>query len=43
MQIADHGFMDGHGFMGVSNVWTVVGALLIIFLVVAIMKLMQRK
>lgn len=43
MQTTDHGFMDGHGFMGTNSLWTVVGVLLAVFLVVAILKLVQRK
>ena len=32
-----------HGFMGGSGMWTVLGVLLAIFLVVAIVKMLQKK
>lgn len=37
MQNATHGFMGGYGL------WTVVGVLMAIFLVVAIVRMMQKK
>lgn len=37
MQNGTHGFMGGYGL------WTILGVLLAVFLVVAIMKMMQKK
>jgi len=37
MQNGSHGFMGGYGL------WTILGILLVVFLVVAIMKMVQKK
>ena len=43
MQDARHGFMNGNGMMGGYGLWTILGVLLAIFLVVAIVKMLQKK
>jgi uncharacterized membrane protein len=45
MQNMPNGFMnhDGNGFMGGYGIWPIVGILLAIFLVVAIVKMVQKK
>lgn len=35
--------MDGYGFMGGNGLWTILGVLLAIFLIVAIVKMLQKK
>ena len=45
MQNMSQGLMngDGHGFMGGTGLWPILGILLAIFLIVAIVKLVQKK
>lgn len=43
MQNGTHGFMGGNGFMGGYGLWTLLGVLLAIFLIVAIVKMVQKK
>lgn len=35
--------MDGYGFMGGYGLWSILGVLLAIFLIVAIVKMLQKK
>jgi uncharacterized membrane protein len=45
MQNTPQGFMNGggHGFMGGNGFWPILGVLLAIFLIVAIVKMVQKK
>jgi uncharacterized membrane protein len=43
MQSSTHGFMDGYGFMGGNGLWTVLAVLLAVFLVVATIRMLQKK
>jgi uncharacterized membrane protein len=43
MQNGPHGFMGGNRFMGGYGLWTVLCVLLAIFLIVAIVKMVQKK
>lgn len=43
MQNGGHGLMGGNGIMGGSGLYSVVGALLVVLLIVAIVRMAQRK